>query len=153
MIFHFGHIGFDYSWFELSTGNPGDVNAVAFRTLVYSTAEYCAPVLCRSVHTRLIDSVLYDARGIVTGYLRPTTTDHLPILASIQPAGLLRLGATLLLANRSVLDPDHLLHNSLVSLLDARKRLKSRRPFVSTARKLLDNTSELDIRVIVIVSG
>ena len=26
--------------------------------LVYSTAEYCAPVWCRSAHTRLIDSVL-----------------------------------------------------------------------------------------------
>ena len=25
-------------------------------TLVYSTAEYCAPVWCRSTHTRLIDS-------------------------------------------------------------------------------------------------
>ena len=39
--------------------------------LVYSTAEYCAPVWCRSAHTRLIDSVLNDALRIVTGCLRP----------------------------------------------------------------------------------
>ena len=26
-------------------------------SLVYSTAEYCAPVWCRSTHTRLIDSI------------------------------------------------------------------------------------------------
>ena len=42
---------------------------------VYSTAEYCAPVWCRSAHTRLIDSVLNDALRMVTGCLRPTPTD------------------------------------------------------------------------------
>ena len=57
-------------------------------SLVYSTAEYCAPVLCRSVHTRLIDRVLNDALCIVTGYLRPVITDDLPILANIQSVGL-----------------------------------------------------------------
>ena len=31
---------------------------IATLSLVYSTAEYCAPVWCRSAHTRLIDSVL-----------------------------------------------------------------------------------------------
>ena len=59
-------------------------------SLVYSTAEYCAPVWCRSAHTRLIDSVLNDALRIVTGCLRPTPTDYLPILAGIQPAELRR---------------------------------------------------------------
>ena len=43
---------------------------------VYSTEEYCAPVWCRSAHTRLIDSVLNDALRIVTGCLRPTPTDY-----------------------------------------------------------------------------
>ena len=77
-------------------------------SLVYSTAEYCAPVWCRSAHTRLIDSVLNDALRIVTGCLRPTPTDHLPI--GIQPAELRRMGATLSLAYRGSLDPDHILH-------------------------------------------
>ena len=47
---------------------------IATLSLVYSTAEYCAPVWCRSTHTRLIDSVLNDALRIVTGCLRPTPT-------------------------------------------------------------------------------
>ena len=59
---------------------------IATLSLVYSTAEYCAPVWCGSPHTRLIDSVLNDALRIVTGYLRPTPTDHLPVLSGIQPA-------------------------------------------------------------------
>ena len=33
-------------------------------SLVYSTAEYCAPVWCRSAHTRLIDSVLNNALSL-----------------------------------------------------------------------------------------
>ena len=57
-------------------------------SLVYFTAEYCAPVWCRSTHTCLIDSILNDALRIVTGYLRPTPTEDLPAIAGIQPAEL-----------------------------------------------------------------
>ena len=53
---------------------------------VYPTAEYCAPFWCRSTHTRLIDSIINDALRIVTGCLRPTPTEDLPVLAGIQPA-------------------------------------------------------------------
>ena len=56
---------------------------IATLSLVYSTAEYCAPVWCRSAHTRLIDSVLNDALCIVIGCLRPTPTNHLPVLSGI----------------------------------------------------------------------
>ena len=70
------------------------------------------------------------------------------ILAGIQPAGLLRLGATLLLANRSILNLNHFLHDHLVRPLDAQQeRLKSRCPFAFDARKLFDNASKLDICV------
>ena len=67
---------------------------IATLSLVYSTAEYCAPVWCCSAHTRLIDNVLNDALRIVTGCLRPTPTDHLPVLSGIQPAELRRMEAT-----------------------------------------------------------
>ena len=116
-------------------------------SLVYSTAEYCAPVWCRSAHTRLIDSVLNDALRIVTGCLRPTPTDYLPILAGIQPAELRRRGATLSLANRATLNPDHILHEQLVEKQNAHQgRLKSRRPFVPATQKLLDSLTQSDIR-------
>ena len=73
---------------------------IATLPLVYSAAEYCAPVWYCSAHTGLIDNVLNDALRIVTGCLRPTPTDHLPVLSSIQPAELRRMGATLSLAHR-----------------------------------------------------
>ena len=83
---------------------------IATLSLVYSAAEYCAPVWCRSAHTRLIDSVLNNTLCIVTGCLRPTPTDHLPVLSGIQPAELCQMGETLSLAHRGSLDPDHTLY-------------------------------------------
>ena len=121
---------------------------IATLSLVYSTAEYCAPVWCRSAHNRLIDSVLNDALRIVTGCLRPTPTDHLPVLSGIQPAELRRMGATLSLAYRGSLDPDHILYGLLSRYSDTGQvRLRSRlSPFVPGARNLLDNLARLGIR-------
>ena len=113
---------------------------IATLSLVYSTAKYCAAVWCCSGHTRLIDSVLNDALRIVSGCLRPTPTDHLPVLSGIQPAELRRMRATLSLAHRGSLDPDHILHGLLSGSSDTRQvRLISRRPFVPASRNLLDN--------------
>ena len=117
-------------------------------SLVYSTADYCAPVWCRGTHTRHIDGILNDFLRIVTGCLRPTPTKDLPVLAGIQPAELRRLGAIRSLANCAIHDPDHVLHGQLVEQQDAHQGgLGSRRPFVPPAWKLLGSLSKLDIRV------
>ena len=120
---------------------------IATLSLVYSTAEYCAPVWCRSTHTRLIDSVLNDALRIVSGCLRPTPTDHLPVLSGIQPAELRRMGVTLSLAHCGSLDPNHILYGLLNGSSDTRQvRLRSRRSFVPAARNRLDNLARLGTR-------
>ena len=82
----------------------------------------CAPVWCCSTHTCLIDNVLMDAMGIVTGCLRPTPTDHLPIFRGIQPAELRRLEAKLSLAYCEILDSDHILYGCLSGFSDAFQR-------------------------------
>ena len=77
-----------------------------------------------------------------------TLTETVPILAGIQPAGLRRLEVILPLANRSILGPNYFLYDHLVRSLNAQqKKSKFRRPFVPAARKLLENPSELNIRV------
>ena len=120
---------------------------IATLSLVHSTAEHCVPVWCRSAHIRLIDSVLNDALDIITGCLRPTPTDHLPVFSSIHPAELRRLGAILSLAHRGSLDPDHILYGFLSGSSDTRQmRLRSRRAFVPATRNLLDNLARLGIR-------
>ena len=120
---------------------------IATLSLVYSTAEYCAPVWCRSAHTRLIDNVLNDALRIVTECLRRTPTDHLPVLSGIHPAELRRMRATLSLAHRGSMDSDHILYGLLSGSSYTRQvRLRSRRPFVPAARNLLGNLARLGIR-------
>ena len=119
---------------------------IATLSLAYSTAEYCASVWFCSAHTRFTDRVLNDTLRIVTGCLRPTPTDHLHVLSGIQPAELRRLGATLSLAYRGSLDPDHILYGFLSGPSDTCEvRLRSRRPFVPAARNLLDNRARLGI--------
>ena len=120
---------------------------IATLSLVYLAAVYCTPVWCCSAHTRLIDNVLNDALRIVTGCLRPTPTNHLPILSCIQPAELRRMGTAFSLAHRGSLEPDHILHGLLSGSSDTGQvRLRSRRPFVPGARNLLNNLARLGIR-------
>ena len=120
---------------------------IATFSLVHLTADYCAPVWCRSAHTCLIDSVLNDALRMVTGCLHPTPTDHLPVLSGIQPAELCQMGTTHSLAHHGSLDPEHILYGLLSMWSDTRQvRLGSRRPFVPGARNLLDNLARLGIR-------
>jgi len=73
----------------------------------------------------------------VTGCLRPTPADNLPILAGIQPAELRRRGATLSLGGRAM-EPEHLLQSALTRPSGAAARsLKSRHPFVPAAQQLI----------------
>ena len=131
----------------LERGAGAKTLRIASLFLVYSTAEYYAPVWCRSAHTCLIDNVLNNALRIVTGCLSPTPTNHLPVLSGIQPAELRRMEATLSMAYRGSLDPDHILYGLLSGSSDTRQvRLRSKRQFVPAARNLLDNLARLGIR-------
>ena len=57
------------------------------------------------------------------------------------------MGATLSLAHRGSLNPDHILNDLLSGSSDTcQVRLRSRRPFVLAARNLLDNLARLGIR-------
>ena len=73
-------------------GSSWGAGAITLRTvtlaLVHSTAEYCAPIWCRSAHTRLIDRPINDALRLVTECLQPTPTDDLYALAGMQPSEL-----------------------------------------------------------------
>ena len=80
--------------------------------LVYSTAKYCAPVLSRSAHARLLDRPIDDALRMVTGCLKPTPTEYLPVFSGIPPAEL-RRKATILSVARQSLEIGHTLYNYL----------------------------------------
>jgi len=107
---------------------------------VHSTPEYCAPVWCRSAHTRLIDPAINDALQTVTECLRPTTEDNLPILAGLKPPELHGKGATLSLAHRPM-EPGHLIHSALTCPSSGNARqLKLRHPFVPTVQQFISSS-------------
>ena len=75
-------------------------------------------------------------------------TDKLSIFAGIQPAGICRQRAILLLANCSILDPDHILHDDLVKPLNARQeRLNTQTPTFFCCTITIRYASKLNIRV------
>ena len=114
----------------------GLLNTSVLRTSLVSQCSYS-----------LYSSIWNDLFRIVTGCLRPTATDHLPILLGIHPDKLCQLGATLLgLPWISV--PDHILYDLLSRFSDAcQERIRFIRPFLRTARNLLNNLAGLSNRV------
>jgi len=119
---------------------------IATLALMHSTAEYCAPVWCRSAHTRLIDPAINDTLQIVIGCVRPTPADNLPTFADIQPGELRRNGATLSPARRAM-EPGHLLHSALTCPSSANARgIKLRHPFLSAAQHLISFSENNNIR-------
>ena len=62
--------------------------------LCYSVVEYCCPVWSRSSHTDLVDVQLNNTMRLITGTLRPTQLEWLPVLTDIAPANLRRKAAT-----------------------------------------------------------
>jgi hypothetical protein len=79
------------------TGNWG-ASAETLRTaslaLVYLTVEYCAPVWLNSVHTSKIDIQLNNTMRLISGTVKSTQLQWLPVLANITPPKLRREATT-----------------------------------------------------------
>ena len=73
----------------------------------------------------------------VSGCLRATPVNHLPILSGIAPPTLRREAAVLALSRKAQANEDHLLHRMLQER-PTRARLKSRRPISQQAHHLSD---------------
>ncbi|XP_038075660.1 uncharacterized protein LOC119743328 [Patiria miniata] len=109
---------------------------ISTQALVFSAAEYCAPVWCRSTHTKKLDITLNNALRTVSGCLRATLVNQLPILAGIAPPSLRREAAILALSHKATNDDNHLLYKTATEI-PHRARLKSRRPFKEHVHQLL----------------
>jgi hypothetical protein len=58
---------------------------------MYSVAEYCSPVWARSAHCKKVD---IELNHIISGTVRSTQTEWLPVLSNIAPHDLRRLSHT-----------------------------------------------------------
>ena len=122
-------------------GTSWGADAQTLRTttlaLVYSTAEYCAPVWEASTHTHQVDVELRSAMRTISGTVSSTPSICLPVLSNIPPPHLRRRAITLRTTLNARLNPNNLLHR-VVHSQPKRKRLKSRKPFSERSRELVD---------------
>ena len=76
-------------------GAPAPVLRTSAIALVYSVAEYCVPVWGRCAHVQHVDTQLNIAMRTMSGALRPTNINWLPVLSNIEPPQIRRERATL----------------------------------------------------------
>ena len=109
-------------------------NARTIRTtalaLCYSTAEYAAPVWERSAYAHLLNTELNQACRAITGCLRPTNVENLYLLAGIAPPEIRRSVCARVERTKQVERETH----SLFGHTPARRRLKSRRSFLTSVQ-------------------
>ena len=112
-----------------SWGASQEVLRTSALALCYSAAEYCAPTWTRSAHTNKVDVQLNSTMRTISGAMRPTPTQWLPVMANITPPHLRREEAT---QNRLIqielTDEETPLKNALQNA-PVTERLKSRKPF------------------------
>ncbi|UYV77353.1 hypothetical protein LAZ67_15000638 [Cordylochernes scorpioides] len=118
-----------------SWGSDANTLRTSALALIFSTAEYCAPVWEGSCHTKLIDTQLNSTLRIITGVSQPTRIDWLPVLAHISPPELRRKEATKKMYQKLLDSPDLEINPILQS--PPNHRLKSRRPIWSRGNQLL----------------
>ena len=94
--------------------------------LCYSAAEYACPVWERSTHAKKLDAILNETCRMITGCLKPTNTNSLPILAGIAPSDIRRAVASRTERTRQATDERHPLNGDLGVV----PRLKSRKSFM-----------------------
>ncbi|UYV83713.1 K02A2.6-like [Cordylochernes scorpioides] len=118
-----------------SWGSDANTLRTSALALIFSTAEYCAPVWEGSCHTKLIDTQLNSTLRIITGVCQPTRIDWLPVLAHISPPELRRKEATKKMYQKLLDSPDLEINPILQS--PPKHRLKSRKPIWSRENQLL----------------
>ena len=94
--------------------------------LCFSVAEYCAPVWRNSAHRKAIDTQLNSSMRVISGAIKCTRTEWLPVLCNIVPPDLRREAATLRLLQATENIPNLPLNTDLQN--HPRHRLPSRRP-------------------------
>lgn len=94
--------------------------------LVFSSAEYCAPVWKNSAHVRKVDVKLNQAMRIISGTTKSTPLPWLPVLCNIPPPSIRREAAAIKEFQKCSTHQNSLLHNHLRNIPTS--RLKSRKP-------------------------
>ena len=120
--------------------NPTTLRSSAL-ALCYSAGEYACPVWERSTHAKKLNATLNETCRMITGCLKPTNTNSLPILAGIAPSDIRRAVASRTERTRQTMDERHPLNGHLGVV----PRLKSRKSFIKCTEPI--NTTAKAVRL------
>ena len=81
--------------------------------LCYSAAQYACSAWMRSTHAKKLNATLNETCRMITGCLKPTNTNCLPVLAGIAPSDIRRAVATRTERTRQTTDERHPLNGHL----------------------------------------
>lgn len=109
--------------------------------IVYSTAEYAAPVWLNSAHVAKVDSQLNIAMRTITGAIRSTPTQWLSTLSNIAPPVLRRQNALVNEYKKIAANSELPVHGDLPT--SSVTRLSSRKPPLKLAKNLLESSYEV----------
>ncbi|XP_039291190.1 uncharacterized protein LOC111047100 [Nilaparvata lugens] len=112
-------------------------------SLVFSAAEYCAPVWLNSPHTHRIDAQLNNTMGMISGVIKSTPTEWLPVLSHIPPPNLRRKNALIREFEKISNNPDLRIHEDIENA--NKTRLRSRKPPTKTA---IDTATEQNFNLL-----
>ena len=79
--------------------------------LCYSAAEYCSPVWSQSHHSHKVNVALNECLRLVSGCIKSTPTDILPVLCGNEPADIRRDKNISEFCNHVFSEEDHILNN------------------------------------------
>jgi len=96
---------------------------------VYNAAKYCAPVWGRSAHTKKVVVELNSTMRIISGCVRSTKVQWLPVLSNIAPPEIRRYAATVKILQQFQNSTTLPVHNDISDTPN--KRLKSKYPIWS----------------------
>ena len=103
--------------------------------LSYSAAEYACPVLELSTHAKKLDATLNETYRMITGCLKPTNTNSLPVPTGIASSYTRRAVESSTERTRQTTDERHLGHLGVVPRLKSRKSfIKCTEPISTTAK-------------------
>ena len=114
---------------HILAGTSWDADARTLRTSSLALCYSVAPVWRNSVHFKLVDTQLHEVMRTISGTIRCTGLDWLPVLCQIAPPALRRKAATRNLSDK--IHPGIPLHTDTTD--HPRHRLKSRKPIWSNA--------------------
>ncbi|XP_044753710.1 uncharacterized protein LOC123313078 [Coccinella septempunctata] len=120
-------------------GSTWGADASTLRTsalsLVFSTAEYCASVWLNSPYVSKVDTVLNQTMRIISGSVKSTPIEWLPVLCHIEPPKIRRQQILVREFKKVSENLDLPIHQDIIRF----NRLKSRNPTVKTAQQLVTN--------------